>query len=141
MLFVADSIEAIQRLDAETIAVIDLGGNRFRVFAGPGTACSAYNGMLDVTIDYRGADELKRTIEDVGGAVIFDSPTASSKLPYNNQVAVPADRVAELRPQLWAAHEKYLEEAVREARTPHHNKHRQDLLNYLVAEGTRIRGE
>ncbi|MFN8151449.1 MAG: hypothetical protein U0R24_10050 [Solirubrobacterales bacterium] len=139
VLFIADSIEAIQRLDSEKIAVIDLGGNRFRVFAGPSTACSAYEGMLDVTIDYRGADELKRSIEDVGGTVLFDSPDAWGKLPYNNQVAVPASRVAELRPQLWAAHEKHLREAVLEARTPHHNKHRQDLLNYLAAEGSRIR--
>ena len=141
VLFVADSIEAIRRLDSEKIAVIDLSGeNRFRVFAGPSTACAAfYNGMLDVTIDYRGADPLKREIVDLGGAVTFDSPDGSSLLPYNNQVAAPPDQVAHNRTQLWAAHEKHLHEAVLQPRTPHYNKHRQDLLDYLVDEGVRVR--
>ena len=135
--FFAYSIREIQKIDSRRLAVTDIpSSNRFRVVGGIHSACSSYKGMLDVTIDRRGADDLIQTVEKAGGQVFERS--AGGAVPFALQLGIPPTRVDEFRDRLMPPHRDFLVSSIEFGSPTHRHEHYPELMNYLLREADRL---
>lgn len=138
LVFMARSIRAIERLDAQRLAVTDIPSqDRFRVVGGIYTAVGPWKDFLCVSIDRRRSKSLVDAIQARGGE-ITDEPGPQSAVPNALNVAVPRAVVGSFIDELFAPHVEHLKESIDWGPPTHLHEHDPSLMRYLLAEADRI---
>ena len=136
--FFAESIREIQQIDSQRLTVRDIPGqDRFRVVGGIASACSNYQGFIDVMIDDRGSRDLVEEIERLGGQH-WSERNPQGAVPFSVQVLIPRTELPEVKGPLWKAHRSHLPESIDYGQPTHLHEHRPDLMRYLLDEADRL---
>jgi len=130
--FFADSIRAIEQIDAQRLAVTDIpSSRRFRVVGGILSACTVYQGLFVVTVDRRGAGKAIADAENAGGRLVSKENPAGA-VPFSVELGVPPTALSTLRASLWDAHRRHLAESIEYGPPTHPQRHDPALMHYLL---------
>ncbi len=129
------SIAIATAIDLSRVVATELRSERrFRVYGGIFSGATPWKKMVLPSLDRRFIDP--KLIDDVVrvGGVVTNKPGESRALPNTLILGLPPEHWASFRTRLENAHVEHYRASIEAGPSLHANRHRPDILQYLVRE-------